>query len=255
MKNLVRICSSVVLIFILSIKGYADEHFPFIAQVSKHSVNIRAGANTNFEILGKLAQGHEVVVVSKSFDWYKVQLPSSAKAYIRADYLKILQNSSAQLIGDKVHIRALPNSNSASLGMITQGTTVKVITQTNGWWQIEPPSQAVGWIRQDFLSVKPGTTTNVPLIQKVVELPGKILAGAGASPNVLKVKGKVVALAVPKGDIRYEFWVDGKATYYIQSKVDIDRFKGAVVLIDGTVEANGSSAYPLLHIVNISLLL
>ena len=68
-----QICSSVLLLIGLCALGYADEHFPFLAQVSKESVNIRAGANTNFEKLDKLNLGAEIVVLGKTFTWYKVQ--------------------------------------------------------------------------------------------------------------------------------------------------------------------------------------
>ena len=151
MKTFLRICSSVFLIFGLYALGYADEHFPFLAQVDKESVNVRAGANMNFEILDKLKRGAEVVVVGRSFDWYKVELLKTAQAYVRADYLQMRQNLIAQITGDKVNIRARANSDSASLGQLRQDDLVKVIKQTNGWYQIEPPAQAAGWIRQDFL--------------------------------------------------------------------------------------------------------
>ena len=152
--KLLRICSSVFLTIGLCALGYADEHFPFLAQVSKQSVNIRAGANTNFEKLDKVSQGVEIIVLGKSFDWYKVQLPRSAKAYIRADYLTVGENLIAEVIGDKVNIRAAANSDATSLGMIKKGEPVKVITQINGWCQVEPPAEAAGWVRQDFLTVK-----------------------------------------------------------------------------------------------------
>lgn len=162
-----NICSSVLFIFVLQAQGYADEHFPFLAQVDKESVNVRAGANTNFEIIDKLKKGDKIVVLGKNFQWYKVQLPPTAKAYIRADYLKLSKDSMAELTGDKVNIRARANSNSSSLGQLKKGDIVKVIQQipanpakgetkdeVNGWWCIEPPVQAVGWIREDFLTFK-----------------------------------------------------------------------------------------------------
>lgn len=135
----------------LCTQGYADEHFPFLAQVNKESVNVRAGANANFEVLAKLKHSAEVVVLGKNFDWYKVQLPTTAKAYIRADYLKLHEDSFGELIGDKVNIRARANSDSSSLGQLKKGDYVKVIRQISGWWQIEPPAQAVGWIHEDLL--------------------------------------------------------------------------------------------------------
>ena len=48
------ICLSAFLIFILIAPGFADEHFPFLAEVSKESVNVRAGPNTNFEKIDKI---------------------------------------------------------------------------------------------------------------------------------------------------------------------------------------------------------
>ncbi len=151
--KLLRICSSVFLTIGLCALGYADEHFPFLAQVSKQSVNIRAGANTNFEKLDKLSLGAQILVLGKTYSWYKVQLPKTAQAYIRSDYLKVAEDLSAQLIGDTVNIRAAANSDATSLGIVKKGELVKVIKQTNGWCQIEPPSQAVGWIREDFLTL------------------------------------------------------------------------------------------------------
>ena len=150
--KLLRICSFVFLIIGLGALGYADEHFPFPAQVTKESVNIRAGANTNFEKVDKLSIGAQVIVLGKSYDWYKVQLFKTAQAYIRADYLKVEENLTAQLIGDTVNIRAAANSDATSLGIVKKGELVKVIKQTNGWCQIEAPAESAGWIRKDFLT-------------------------------------------------------------------------------------------------------
>jgi uncharacterized protein YgiM (DUF1202 family) len=257
--NLLRICSSIFLIIGLCALGYADEHFPFLAQVSKESVNIRAGANTNFEKLDKLSKGAEVVVLGKKFDWYKVQLPSTSKAYIRADYLKMNQNSVAELMGDKVHIRALPNSDSTSLGMIKKGELVRVVAQTNGWWQIDPPASTFGWVREDFLTVK-SASVDASLIKQPLRLQEQIPVGKApmvkaSALNTVEVKGRLKALAEPKANIRYELFIDGKTTYYVQSIPSIDRFKGAVVLIKGFVISDQSYDYPVLRVLSISLLL
>ncbi|MBF0489775.1 MAG: SH3 domain-containing protein [Candidatus Omnitrophica bacterium] len=251
MKSL-RICSFVFLIIGLAALGYADEHFPFQAQVSKESVNIRAGANTNFEKLDKLNRGAELIVLGKSFDWYKVQLPITAKAYIRADYLKINQNLVGELIGDKVNVRAAPNSESTSLGMIKKGTLLRLIAQINGWWQIEPPASAMGWVRQDFLSVK-SSTVDSSIIRKSLHLEetnNKSLA-------TIEIKGRLKQIVEPKADMRYELNVDGKIVYYVQSVPSLDRFKGATVLIKGFVKSDSSHPYnyPILRVISISLLL
>jgi uncharacterized protein YgiM (DUF1202 family) len=250
--NILRICSSVFLILGLSALGYADEHFPFLAQVSKKAVNVRAGANTNFEQIAKLNEGDTVVVLARSFDWYKIQLPTTAKSYLRADYLKIGSNGKSELVGDNVNIRAVANSDSSSLGVLKKGDLVKVIKQTNGWWQIEPPAQASGWVRQDFLSVKSLTVDAAfirsPIRAEVVEKTQKNSLAA------TDVKGQLVPLAEPKADMRYKLLINGQTAYYVQNVPHMERFKGAIVLIKGVIVADNRYDYPVLRVINISLL-
>ncbi len=257
MRIFLRICLSVFLTIGLYTIGHTDEHFPFLAQVSKKSVNVRAGDNTNFEKLDKLNQGTQVVVLGRSFDWYKVQLPTTAKAYIRADYLKIVQNLTAQLTGNNVNIRATANSESTSLGLLKKGDLVKVIVQTNGWWQIDPPSQAVGWIRQDFLSVKSLTVAPSLIKGPVVlqeEPPAKIKK---TTLSIINTKGQLIPLIGSKADVRYELLVDGKPAYYLQSVPDIEPFKGAMVVIKGLLVTGKEHQYdhPVLQVITISLCL
>ncbi len=154
MPRLFLICSSVILFYTLSVQGYADEHFPFLGEVSKESVNVRAGANTNFEKIDKLSHGDQVVVLGHQYEWYKIQLPTTAKAFIRADYVQMKEGSIAVVIGDKVNVRALANSDAASLGQITKGRFVKVLEQANGWCRIEGSAGTVAWVHQDFVIMK-----------------------------------------------------------------------------------------------------
>ena len=255
MKTLLRICSFAFLIVTQTTLGNANEHFPFLAQVSKESVNIRAGANTNFEKIDKLNQGFELVVLAKSYDWYKVQLPTTAKSYIRADYVKPRQGTIAEVVGDHVNIRAVANSDSTSLGQLKKGELVKIIAQTNGWYQIEPPPQAAGWVRQDFLILK-SISVDSSLMRAPLRLED-IPAVKEKSFATITVKGKLIPLPDAKADMRYELMVDGKVAYYVQSVPNMEHFKGAMVLIKGLVisDSNHQYNYPVLRTISISILL
>ena len=252
--NISRICSSVFLILGLYTQGYADEQFPFLAQVSKESVNIRAGANTNFEVIDKLKLGSQIVVLSKSYDWYKIQLPISSKAFIRADYLLIRSHSVAELLGDKVNIRASANSDSSSLGRLKKGELVKLVKQTNEWWQIEPPLETFGWIREDFISFKSRVVDSSFMREPLVFPAQETHKNTFTTTDV---KGQLKSLASSEANIRYELMINGKLAYYIQSIPNIDRFKNATVLIKGVVIADPDHRYeyPMLRAINISLLL
>jgi len=108
-------CSSVFLIFAFMAPGFADEHFPFLAEVSKESVNVRAGPNTNFEKIDKLGKGQQLVVLGRSYEWYKIQPLPTTKVYIRSDYLRIKEGTGIGIVlGDNVNIRSSPNSDAAS---------------------------------------------------------------------------------------------------------------------------------------------
>ncbi len=251
--KLFKICSSVFLVIGFCALGYADEHFPFLAQVSKESVNIRAGANINFEILNQLTQGAELVVLGKSYDWYKVQLPPTTKVYIRADYLKIVGYLMGELIGDKVNIRAVANSDSSSLGILKEGELLKLVTQTKDWWQVEPPLEAIGWVRRDFLTVK-SLKVDSSLIRAPIVLQE---ISKDSSLATIEVKGRLVFLEQPKADMRYKLVVDDKTTYYLQSVPNMNKFKGAMVIVKGLIVSDEKHQYeyPVLRTISLSLLL
>ena len=148
----------------------AGEHFPFLAKVTHTSVNVRAGSNTNFEKIDKLKQGDTVVALDKQFEWYKIQLPTTALAYVRADYLDQHEGHLAQIIGDKVHVRARPNAESSSLGLLTKGTVVQVLEVANGWAKLSPGVGMVGWVHQAFIT-KVSNNVDPELIYQPLSLP------------------------------------------------------------------------------------
>src|SRR5580698_8781060 len=108
------LCSIVFLVFAFLTPGFADEHFPFLAVVSRESVNVRAGPNTNFEKIDKLNQGTQVVVLGRSFEWYEIQPLPTTNVYIRSDYLKLAEGGTiARVIGDNVNVRCRASSDAA----------------------------------------------------------------------------------------------------------------------------------------------
>lgn len=135
--------------------GRTDEHFPFTGEIARGPVNVRAGANINFEAVDKLSQGAQVTVLGKSYDWYKIQLRPVAPAFIRADYVKVKDKTTGEVTADKVNVRARADSESSTLGQVDKGDTVKLVEQINGWWKVVPPEKTAGWVHQDFLRPAP----------------------------------------------------------------------------------------------------
>jgi len=252
-------CSSVFLIFAFIAPGYADEHFPFLAEVSKESVNVRAGPNTNFEKVDKLSKGAQVVVIGRSFEWYKIQPLASTKEYIRSDYLKIKNGNIGVVLGDNVNIRASANSNAASLGEVKQGALVKVEGQENGWSRLETVAGTGAWVHQDFLKEKSGDVPS-SLLAPTVEWP----ANADREESIkiitssISLQGTLEPLAQsPRADVHYEIVIDQKSVYYLQDIPQIANFANSVVEVEGDVvpDWQKKSMYPLVHIKKIALVL
>ena len=258
-------CSSVFLVFAFMAPGFADEHFPFLAQVIKESVNVRAGPNTNFEKIDKLNKGSRVVVLGRSYEWYKIQPLSTTKTYIRSDYLKIIKGEGlAVVLGDNVNIRCSASSEAVSLGEVKKGTLVRVLGQTNGWSSLAPVAGTAAWIHQDFLKE---ISEDVPasLLIQTLTMPPAPIAGnslkaappAGVSPLV-SMRGRVEALVVPiGGNVHYEIVLDNKSVFYLQDMPQISFFCNTLVDVEGAVlpDPHKKFMYPLLHINKITLVL
>ena len=219
--------------------GFADEHFPFLAEVSRESVNVRAGPNTNFEIVDKLNIGAKVVVLGRSFEWYKVQPMSTTKEYIRSDYLKINSGGVGVVLGDNVNIRSSSNSDSASLGEVKKDTLVKVLEQTNGWCRLEPAVGTAVWINQNFLKEISSDVPDALLIPTILWTSTVIKEGPVTVKTItssISLRGRLEPLAQsPRAEVHYEMVIDEKSVYYLQDIPQLSFFANAVVDVEGDV--------------------
>ena len=276
LNKISTICSSVFLIIAFMTPGHADEHFPFLAEISKDSVNLRAGPNTNFEKIDKLNKGVQVVVLGRSYEWYKVQPLSTTKAYIRSDYLKVKEGEDvAEVLGDNVNIRASANSNAASLGEVKKGTLVKIFEQAKGWCRLAPVAGTVAWIHQDFLKEVSADVPSSLLIQTVQwpseavfkdipkDIPKEVSKDVSqeVSKEVIEkvsLQGKLQEIVpAPSEDVHYEVVIDDKTVYYLKDIPQMSIFVNKVIAVEGTVLPDPSKKfiYPLVHVNKIALVL
>jgi uncharacterized protein YgiM (DUF1202 family) len=242
MNKIFMICSSAFLLSAFITQGFADEHFPFLAEVSKESVNVRAGPNINFEKIDKLNKGDQVVVLGRNYEWYKVQPRATTKVYIRSDYLKIKTGETvAVVIGDNVNVRSSPNSDAASLGEVKKGTFVKVLEQVQGWSSLEPVAGTGVWIHQDFLKQ---ISADVPSSLLISTIQGPVKAIAEASLEVVpspvspwvSMRGTVTALVKPvQGNAHYEIVLGDRSVYFLEDIPQISFFTNTVVIIQGAI--------------------
>lgn len=172
----------------------AQEQFPFLGTISGTTANIRSGPHTSFERICQLRQGQDVIVVDKSFSWYKIQLPQEADCFISEQYVKMLSPDILEVTGSRVNVRAAQSDQSSVLGKFNAGTKLKMRQKFPGWIQIEPTSSLSAWIHQDLVSFKSLSVPTVPAVEISALVSGPVSVPAVES-QVLPAAG---VAAVPE---------------------------------------------------------
>ncbi|MFH1478342.1 MAG: SH3 domain-containing protein [Candidatus Omnitrophota bacterium] len=123
--------------------------FPKSGFIKTDQVNIKAGYNINFENLYKLKKNDPVKIIGEYYDWFKVALPRKAHIYIKTDFVNIGEPNTGTLKASRVNLRARPSLNSSVVGQASEPETITIISEENGWYEIEPTIETAGWIHKD----------------------------------------------------------------------------------------------------------
>ncbi len=237
----------------------ADEHFPLSGQINHGPVNVRSGANTNFEIVSKLSQGEKIVVLGKSYEWYKIQLPLRSNAFIRADYIKEMGDHGGEIVGSKVNIRSKPDSNASVLGQLSKGDVVKLTQKANDWWQIQPPSGTVAWVHSSFVDL-----SNVPVPDDALRKPLKAEDMIAPLPKIVKpvtpafhARGTLKLLAENVlSHVHYKIVAEGQTICYVEDADNLVKFNNVMVSVEGIKdETAGLLSAPVIVIHKIAIVL
>jgi len=198
-----------------------DKFEPVYASVLTEKVNIRAGQGLNFEVLGRLTQGNEVVVIGQGYGWYKIKLPAQALSFVHKDYIE------GNLVKtDRLRVRAGAGTTFNLLGILKKGEAVNVLKEDGDWLKIRPPEGCAGWIKADYLQLSRIKEEKIKVAGKLQEL-GKIFRRQGTHKLT---KGK-------------------KILYYLKSEeVDLNRYVNKKVEITGELKESKDSAYPVIKV-------
>jgi len=239
----------------------AQEVFPYVAKVKVKTANIRAGQNANFESLGQVQEGNELVVIGSSFDWRKIKLPVDAKAYVNAGFVKDLGQGVGEVAGNRLNIRAGAVVNASIVGQLKNGEMIRIIEKKDDWYRIEPPQESFGWILNEFLEKTSGEIPAPRMVQAPVKNENKKrleeTKGNKLPPGVLQVTGVVKDLAnnMISGNIRHYLESDGKIFALQGYRHVINGFLHQKVRIEGYIKPDVKSDNPVLLVTKITLVM
>ena len=230
--------------FLIAPAAEAQEAFPYVAQITADNTNLRAGQNKNFEVVGLLKKGEDVVVVGASYEWRKVKLPISAKAYLNASFVKDLGDGVSRVIGKHLNVRAAASTSASVLCQLKKGDLVRVLEKNKDWLKIEPPDPCYGWLTRDGVSFRSSAIPPARVVQAPVRnvyVKHRLASQPPAlAPGMISATGMVEDLAdkTVSEDIRHFLQTDTQTVYYLQGyRHVIDGFLNQRVKIEGRLQS------------------
>lgn len=113
------------------------------------SVNLRDSASWSGKQLGIIAQGTRVHVVSTEGEWTKV-IVNGQTGYIYSDYVSVDGADKLLTVTANINLRETADWGGKQLGVIPQGTQVKLIEKGNEWTKVQW-NNLQGFVYNDYV--------------------------------------------------------------------------------------------------------
>lgn len=133
----------------------------FMVNVEEH-LNIRAEANEDAEVIGKLYEGTGGTVTEKGEQWTKIH-SGSVEGYVSTQYLlfgadaekKAIESGArkAVILEDNIRVRKAAGTDAAVAGLAELGDVYTVTNLTDGWVEINYDGET-GYVSQEFANVE-----------------------------------------------------------------------------------------------------
>ena len=137
--------------------AYADTA---VAQVND-SVNIRANADENSDVLGKLYNnGVGTVLETTDNGWYKIQ-SGSVTGYVKSEYVVVGDDALVQSVGRRVakvntetlKVRTSTSTDSAVLGLVSGEDDLTVVDEATEGWVGVSTADGTGYVSSDYVTL------------------------------------------------------------------------------------------------------
>ena len=149
-----------------------------IKYVNVSSLNVRSGPSTSYSKLGSLKLNERVEVIESMSSWSKINYKGKV-GYVSTEYLsdnesfsdnsnntQITETKNKKVNTSSLNVRSGPSTSYSKIGALTRGTVIKVLSESNGWSQIEFNNQ-IGYVSSEYLidisetgSIETGNSTN-----------------------------------------------------------------------------------------------
>ena len=124
-------------------------------------INVRSGADTNSEVVGKVYNNGSVTILGQTGDWYEVQ-SGNVTGYVKAEYFAT--GSEAEAIAEEVGynvatvypealmIRSEPSEDSEAIGMAESSDQLEVVAYEGDWMKVALDADTYGYVNAYYVS-------------------------------------------------------------------------------------------------------
>lgn len=167
--------------------------------VTSDSLNVREKASVDSGIVTKLTANSQVTIIAETDDFYKIQLNSKA-GYVKKSFIRLQSNTSAKstptptvktvsvgkisktgtVTSQTLNMRNDPTTDSAIVSVIPANTTLKLIGETNDFYQTTYNGRS-GYVSKNYIKIVTATerpvqtkTASAPVVVKALNEAGQI---------------------------------------------------------------------------------
>jgi len=165
---------------------------PAIATVKTDSLIVRSQPAWDGEQITHVVKGQTVTVLeqitrakpkpNEPTNWARISLPTNAAVWVFADYV---DTNTMTISRARVNVRSGNSDAHDIVARLEKGAPVKVVRRNADWIQIEPPTNAYGFVGGDFLTMQTSAAPPPATVAAVEPAAAAPVAAAPATPEAV----------------------------------------------------------------------
>ncbi|EUJ31848.1 N-acetylmuramoyl-L-alanine amidase [Listeria floridensis FSL S10-1187] len=191
--------------------------------VEAEVLNVRSGPGLAYDVTSQVRKNDVLQVIGEENKWYKVRLDNGDSGWVASWLVKnttvsAASNSMAVVTSEGgLNVREKPSADSKVLGILNTNDQINVISEQNGWAQIQYQGQNA-WVSSKYITIRQSTTksdakdlqrvtirSNATNIRNKPDLSGSVIekADSGQSYEIQGVQGDWYQVETSSGELGY----------------------------------------------------
>jgi SH3-like domain-containing protein len=150
-------------------------------RVEGDRVNLRARPEANAEVVGQVDDGHLIVPLRESGEWYAVDAPADVYFWVHRAFV---QDGAVQV--SKLNVRSGPGINYSKMGVLGRGDPLVVEDTFGEWLKVRPPTDMPVWIHRSVVrEERPRVAPAAPRPDREARVARRTAEPRPAAPEIL----------------------------------------------------------------------